>query len=66
MSVAYIASRIGIFLLVVIAAVTINFIVPRLAPGDPVTQRLEAMASQGTALGGDFSQLVEAYKQKFG
>ncbi len=66
MSLAYIASRIGIFLLVVIAAVTINFIVPRLAPGDPVTQRLEAMASQGTALGGDFSQLVEAYKQKFG
>lgn len=66
MSLAYIASRIGIFILVVVSAVTINFIVPRLAPGDPVTQRLEAMASQGTAVGGDFSELVAAYKEKFG
>jgi peptide/nickel transport system permease protein len=66
MSIAYIASRVGIFLLVVIAAVTINFLVPRLAPGDPVTQRLEAMASQGTAIGGDFTELVAVYKAKFG
>jgi peptide/nickel transport system permease protein len=66
MSVSYIVARIGIFLLIVVVAVTINFIVPRLAPGDPVTQRLEAMANQGTAIGGDFSKLVEAYKQKFG
>lgn len=62
----YILARIGIFLLIVVAAVTINFIVPRLTPGDPVTQRLEAMANQGTAIGGDFSKVVEAYKQKFG
>lgn len=66
MRLSYIASRIGTFILVVVAAVTVNFLVPRLAPGDPVTQRLEAMASQGTAVGGDFTKLVEAYKQKFG
>jgi peptide/nickel transport system permease protein len=66
MSISYILTRIGSFILVVVAAVTINFIVPRLAPGDPVTQRLEAMASQGTAVGGDFREIVEAYKRKFG
>ncbi|MCB0125768.1 MAG: ABC transporter permease [Caldilineaceae bacterium] len=62
----YIFTRVGAFFLVVFVAVTVNFIVPRLAPGDPVTQRLEAMANQGTALGGDFTKLVEAYKAKFG
>jgi peptide/nickel transport system permease protein len=62
----YVAARLGIFLLVVVAAVTINFLVPRLAPGDPVTQRLEAMAAQGTAVGGDFTKIVAAYKEKFG
>jgi peptide/nickel transport system permease protein len=66
MHLSYILTRLGAFILVVFVAVTVNFIVPRLAPGDPVTQRLEAMANQGTALGGDFTKLVEAYKAKFG
>jgi peptide/nickel transport system permease protein len=66
MPLSYVVTRIGIFVLIVVVAVTINFIVPRLTPGDPVTQRLEAMANQGTAIGGDFSKVVEAYKQKFG
>jgi peptide/nickel transport system permease protein len=66
MSLNYLLSRLGTFLLVVVAAVTINFIVPRLSPGDPVTQRLEAMASQGTTVGGDFTKIVEVYREKFG
>ncbi len=66
MGLRYVANRLGTFVLVVVVAVTVNFLVPRLAPGDPVTQRLEALANQGTAIGGDFTKLVEAYKQKFG
>ncbi|MCE7988588.1 MAG: ABC transporter permease [Caldilinea sp. CFX5] len=66
MRLSYVANRLGTFVLVVVVAVTVNFLVPRLAPGDPVTQRLEALANQGTAIGGDFTKLVEAYKQKFG
>lgn len=66
MSLRYVLSRIGTVLLVIVVAITINFLAPRLAPGDPVTQRLEAMGSQGTAVGGDFRELVAAYKQKFG
>jgi peptide/nickel transport system permease protein len=62
----YVTTRLGTFVLVIFVAVSINFIVPRLTPGDPVTQRLEAMANQGTALGGDFNQLVQVYKEKFG
>ncbi len=66
MNLRYLLTRLGSFVLVIFVAVTLNFIVPRLASGDPVTQRLEAMANQGTALGGDFTKLVEAYKKKFG
>lgn len=66
MTIGHILTRLGTFVLVVVAAVTINFIVPRLSPGDPVTQRLEAMASQGSAVAGDFTALVEVYREKFG
>jgi peptide/nickel transport system permease protein len=66
MSWSYVLTRLGTFALVVFVAITINFLVPRLAPGDPVTQRLEATGSQGTTVGGDFRELVEAYKKKFG
>lgn len=66
MSWRYVLTRLGTFALVVFTAITINFLVPRLAPGDPVTQRLEATGSQGTTVGGDFRELVEAYKKKFG
>mgnify|MGYP000050091603 CR=1 FL=1 len=62
----YALNRIGTFLLVVVVAITINFLVPRLAPGDPVTQRLEATGSSGTTVGGDFRELVKAYEEKFG
>ncbi len=66
MSPSHALTRLGTFFLVVFVAITINFLAPRLAPGDPVTQRLEAMGSQGTAIGGDFREIVEAYKRKFG
>ncbi len=62
----YALTRLGTFFLVVFVAISINFLVPRLAPGDPVTQRLEATGSSGTTVGGDFRELVKAYEQKFG
>jgi peptide/nickel transport system permease protein len=66
MSLNYVITRLGTLALVVFVAVSLNFVVPRLSGGDPVTQRLEAMANQGTAIGGDFSQLVQIYQEKFG
>jgi peptide/nickel transport system permease protein len=66
MSWHYALTRLGTFLLVVFVAISINFLVPHLAPGDPVTQRLEATGSSGTTVGGDFRELVKAYEVKFG
>jgi peptide/nickel transport system permease protein len=62
----YVLRRLGLFLLVVVVAVTINFFVPRLTPGDPVIQRLESMSASGTSAGGDFEALAKAYEKKFG
>jgi peptide/nickel transport system permease protein len=66
MSWTYALTRLGTFALVVFVAISINFLVPHLAPGDPVTQRLEATGSSGTTVGGDFRELVKAYETKFG
>lgn len=66
MSWTYALTRLGTFALVVFVAISINFLVPHLAPGDPVTQRLEATGASGTTVGGDFRELVKAYEKKFG
>ena len=36
MTVGYVIKRVGVFLLIIWITATINFIIPRLAPGDPV------------------------------
>ena len=40
MTLGYLLRRLGIFVLVIFVAVTINFAVPRLRPTNPVEQRL--------------------------
>jgi len=47
MRAGYVVRRIGLFIIVLWGAATLNFIIPRLAPGDPVRERLYEMASQG-------------------
>lgn len=64
--VRYAIRRIGVFLLVVWAAASLNFFLPRLAPGqDPVRARLGAVAATGGAVSG-INELVETYQRKFG
>ena len=36
MTLTYVLKRFGIFFLIIWAASTINFVIPRLAPGDPM------------------------------
>jgi peptide/nickel transport system permease protein len=62
---SYFVRRIGMFFLVVFVAATINFFVPRLAPGNPIgaiTSRM-ASASAGVENG---KEMFEAYRQRFG
>jgi peptide/nickel transport system permease protein len=67
MSLVLLVRRLGLFLVVVWAAATFNFIVPRLAPGrDPVQQRLGQMAAQGGYQQEGIKEMVAAYQQRFG
>lgn len=63
----YAIRRIGIFFLVVWAAATINFFLPRLAQGrDPVRERMGALAATGGATQEGIDQMVKAYQKEFG
>ena len=43
----FILSRLGFYLLAFLAAVTINFFLPRLMPGDPIQSFLARLAQNG-------------------
>ena len=55
------------FFVVVILAATLNFIIPRLAPGDPIGAVLEELRARGASTGGDAEdEIVAAYRARFG
>ena len=66
MSPIYLLKRIGLFALVVWLGVTINFILPRLAPGDPIQEYLGQLAQQGMFVGDPSAGFVQEYRAKFG
>lgn len=66
MRAGYVVRRIGLFIIVLWGAATLNFIIPRLAPGDPVRERLYEMASQGGYLQQGIEEMVKAYDKEFG
>ncbi len=65
MSLRYIIQRIGTFILTVVVAATLNFVIPRLSPQDPIAALTGRMASRGQLVQGG-SQLIAQYKQEFG
>lgn len=66
MYVQYLLRRFGMFLLVIFLAVTLNFLLPRLMPGDPVEQKLNTLVATGGGQVGDVTAMAEAYRAKFG
>ena len=61
----YFVRRIGMFFLVIFVAASFNFLIPRLAPGNPIgaiTSRM-ANASAGIENG---QAMFEAYRERFG
>jgi peptide/nickel transport system permease protein len=62
---SYFVRRIGMFFLVIFVAASFNFLIPRLAPGNPIgaiTSRM-AQASAGIENG---QAMYEAYRKRFG
>jgi len=65
MYLSYVAQRLGIMLLVVFLAVSINFALPRMMPGDPIQAQLSQLLASGGG-SGDISAMVASYQQRFG
>ncbi len=66
MPVDYVVKRFSQLLLIVFIAVTINFLIPRMIPGDPVEAALQTqMAMTGNA-NADVEKVAALYRQKFG
>ncbi len=65
MTVKYILTRLGIFILTIWATLTINFVTPRLSPGDPVQAILGRLEQQGARVE-QGAEMVKAYRKMFG
>jgi peptide/nickel transport system permease protein len=65
MTIKYILTRLGIFVLTIWATLTINFVAPRLAPGDPVQAMLGRLEQQGGRVENG-AEMVKAYRKMFG
>jgi peptide/nickel transport system permease protein len=66
MSIAYLVQRTLQLLLIVFVAVTINFILPRLIPGDPVEAALATKIAVSGNVSVDVQKVADAYRAKFG
>ena len=62
----YFSRRLVQFVAVLWGAATLNFFIPRLAPGNPVRDQLTQMASQGGYLQVGIEEMVKSYDQQFG
>jgi len=65
MSRGYILRRLGVFFLTIWISATIIFIIPRMAPGDPISAMVSRISQQsGTVEGAD--EMVRIWREKFG
>jgi len=62
----YLAKRVGVFLLIVWLAATLNFFLPRLSGQDPVRATLLQQASLGGHVQTGLEAMVKEYEQRFG
>ena len=62
----YLLRRLGMFFLVIFLAVTVNFLIPRLMPGDPGDQKMNLLVATGGGQLGDLSAMADAYRARFG
>ena len=60
---AYLARRVGFYLVTAWAAVTMNFFVPRLMPGNPVEIVISRLSAQGPIPPGEYHSLAAAFGQ---
>ena len=62
----YLVTRFGQFLLIIFVAVSINFIIPRLLPGDPIQTAMARLQASGSNVAIDVEAMSAAYRAKYG
>lgn len=62
---AYILRRVGMAALVIFVALSVNFAIPRLMPGDPVEQQFAAISAAGGQVG-DIKAAMQAMRERLG
>jgi peptide/nickel transport system permease protein len=65
-SLDYLLARTGQLLLIVFVAVTVNFLIPRAIPGDPIENALQTRMAMTGSTDVNVAELAAAYRAKFG
>jgi peptide/nickel transport system permease protein len=66
MPLTYLLGRIAHLLLVIFIAVTINFLIPRLIPGDPIESALQTRMAISGSVDVNVQEIAASYRAKFG
>ena len=65
MPIGYVIRRLGVFVLVMWAAATVNFVIPRLSPADPIKEALLRVTTMGAGQAG-MDVLAKTFSERFG
>jgi peptide/nickel transport system permease protein len=66
MKIDYLLKRVGLFVLILWLASTVNFFLPRLGGGDPIRTQLEAQAAMGGNSQVGMKDMIAEYDRRFG
>src|ERR1700730_9319164 len=66
MTLDYLAKRLGLFVLILWLASTVNFVLPRLGGQDPIRAQLGAQAAMGGASQVGMKDMIAEYDRRFG
>jgi peptide/nickel transport system permease protein len=65
MALGYVLRRVGVFFIVIWAAATVNFAIPRMSPADPIKEALLKVTSMGASQAG-MEVLTRTFAERFG
>ena len=66
MRLEFLIRRVFLLFIIIWAAASLNFMIPRLSGGDPIRSRLLQTAATGGAVQTGMNEMVEIYQEKFG
>lgn len=65
-SLGFVLKRVGLLLMIIWTAATLNFLIPKITPRNPLREKLMMEASRSGYIPPGFDEMVKAYEVKFG